>query len=636
MRNCWSSKLSSVAFFVFVFQVSYHVSLGQGYQFPIDPGKRALLAGTMGELRSTHFHAGLDIHCNVGDPVYAANDGYVYRATVATGGYGTVLYIRHPDGKGTVYAHLSEFVGPVADFVLQERYKRKQSEIDLFFKPGQFPVTKGSIIAKSGNTGGSGGPHLHFELRGPNEEALNPMSLGFEEVQDHAPPLPQRVAFRTMDINSRVNDQFGRFEFPLVRKGKDFVINQPINATGRIGLEVLAYDRMENSSFRFGINQIEVFANNEKVFTQNIDKISFGETRNILALLDFRTMETRGYRYNKLYVDDGNRLPYYNGTTSKNGLEIKDEEVAIEIKLTDFHGNKTSVFSTLKPAPLSENANFNETGIRPLTTDIAGSVLALNVSMCEPRDESSLSGTVQIYSHGRMQTQAPSYSARARNVYLFDLNKIQPDSIVTCSGTWVSNMVDRIPSGTAYKYYSELIDVEFPARALYDTLFLTTSYDSTFRETFSVGNRTTPLNQSVQIQLKPLKTYTPTKALGVYRIDNSGNGYTYMQSYWKNGMMTFNSMALGQFTLLYDTVPPTARAITMTSSIIRMRIRDELSGISYFEASINGQWLLMTYDYKTGIMYSERLDITRPMKGDFELKVVDNAGNETIYKHKIP
>jgi hypothetical protein len=189
----------------------------------------------------------------------------------------------------------------------------------------------------------------------------------------------------------------------------------------------------------------------------------------------------------------------------------------------------------------------------------------------------------------------------------------------------------------AYKYYSDLIDVEFPARSLYDTLFLATAYDSTFREVFTVGNRTTPLSQSVHIQLKPLKTYSPTKSLGVYRLDGANNSaYTYMQSSWKNGKISFNSMALGQFTLLYDSVPPSVRQISATSSVIRMKIRDDLSGISYFEASINGQWLLMTYDYKTGMVYSERLDTTKPLKGDFELKVVDNAGNETIYKRKIP
>jgi len=143
-----------------------------------------------------------------------------------------------------------------------------------------------------------------------------------------------------------------------------------------------------------------------------------------------------------------------------------------------------------------------------------------------------------------------------------------------------------------------------------------------------------PLQYSVHMQLKPLKSYTPSRSLGVYRVDH--NGYTFMNSYWKNGKIGFNSLALGQFTLMYDTVPPAVRAVSLSTAIVRMKIRDELSGISYFEASINGEWLLMTYDYKTGIAYSERLDSTKPIKGDFEMKVVDNAGNETIYKHKIP
>ncbi|HZY82937.1 MAG TPA: M23 family metallopeptidase [Cyclobacteriaceae bacterium] len=601
----------------------------------MNAGRRAMLTGTMGELRATHFHAGLDIDTEgIGQPVVAANDGYIYRATVATGGYGTVLYVRHPDGRGTLYAHLNEFQGPIAEHVLQERYRRKQSEVDLFFKPGEFPVKKGEIIAKSGNTGGSGGPHLHFELRSANEEALNPMTLNFNEIQDHTPPLPQKIAFRTMSFDSRVNDQFGRFEYFVQRKGKDYVLNQPILANGRIGLEVLAHDKQENSKFRFGINLIEVFANNQKVFTQKIDKITFADTRNILALMDFHTMETRGYRFNKLYVDDGNPLPYYKGTVMKNGIEVRDQDVDVEIRLIDYHGNSSSIFATLKASPPSKNTEFNETIIRPLTTDVSGSVLTLNVNMCEPADESSLSGAVQVYSNGRVQAVSPSYSARARNVFLIDLNKYQPDSIVTCSGTWVSNFRDRVPSGVPYRYYGNLIDVDFPSASLYDTLFLSTNYDSTARETFTIGSRLTPLRRSVNIQLKPQRQYDQNKALGVYRVD--GNGYTFMNGNWKNGKVNFSSLSLGQFTIMYDTIAPTVRPITINNSVARLKIRDDLSGISYFEASINGQWLLMTYDYKTGILYSERMDRAIPLKGDFEFKVVDNAGNESIFKKRIP
>jgi hypothetical protein len=100
--------------------------------------------------------------------------------------------------------------------------------------------------------------------------------------------------------------------------------------------------------------------------------------------------------------------------------------------------------------------------------------------------------------------------------------------------------------------------------------------------------------------------------------------------------VTFNSLSLGQFTILNDTIAPSVRPITINNSVARLKIRDDLSGISYFEASINGQWLLMTYDYKTGILYSERKDNSVPLKGDFEFKVVDNAGNESIFKKRIP
>lgn len=593
-----------------------------------------MLTGTMGELRATHFHAGLDINTpTIGQPVYAANDGYIYRVTITTGGYGTVMYIRHPDGKATLYAHLNELKGPVADFVLQERYRRKQSEIDLNFAPNQFPVRKGMLIAKSGNTGGSGGPHLHFELRSERDEALNPMTLGYSEIQDDTPPLPQRIAFRALTIDSRVNQQFGRFEYHLQKKGKDFFVTQPIDANGWVGVEILAHDKQSNSTFRFGISQIEMFANGDKVFRQKIDRINFSESRNILALLDYRTMEARGVRFNKLYIDDGNRLDFYAGTTARKGIQVTNEDVRLEIKLTDFHGNATSVFATLRAAMI-ERETMTDVGARPIVADVTGSVLTLNVGHCRPVDESATGETVQLFEHGAVSTVSPAYSGGGRHVYLIDLRRAQPDSIATCNGTWISNFKDRVPPATSYKYYGDWAEVEFQPYSLYDTLHLTTSYDSTIYETFTIGSRSTPLQHSVKIQLKPWRTYTATKSLGVYRVD--GGGKTYMGNNWKNGKVTFQSQSLGQFAIMYDSMAPSVRPITVNRGIARLRIRDELSGISYFEASINGQWLLMTYDYKTGVVYSEKLDESVPLRGDFELKVVDNAGNETLYKQRIP
>jgi murein DD-endopeptidase MepM/ murein hydrolase activator NlpD len=137
------------------------------YIFPIRPGSPGSLAGTMGELRSTHFHSGIDIRTNneIGWPVLAAKSGYISRAGVGPSGYGNVLYITHPDGNTTVYGHLDKFKGAVGDFVLKERYRRKRSEIDIEFPTTQFPVNQGDTIAFAGNTGSSGGPHLHFNIQ---------------------------------------------------------------------------------------------------------------------------------------------------------------------------------------------------------------------------------------------------------------------------------------------------------------------------------------------------------------------------------------------------------------------------------------------------------------------------------------
>jgi hypothetical protein len=186
------------------------------YLYPINPGFPGSLAGTMGELRSNHFHSGIDIRTGnvIGLPVLASKSGYISRVSVTPSGYGNVLYITHPDGNTTLYAHLDKFKGALAEYVLQEQYRRKTSKINLYFRANQFVVKRGDTVALSGNSGSSGGPHLHFDIRDPNNFALNPLLVeSFPEITDDMPPAIEKIALKTLDINSRINDKFGRFEF---------------------------------------------------------------------------------------------------------------------------------------------------------------------------------------------------------------------------------------------------------------------------------------------------------------------------------------------------------------------------------------------------------------------------------------
>jgi hypothetical protein len=639
MKNYWSSKLNSIAVFLIgatiataqaQFRLDNPMPARKGnYLFPIKPGNTAIITGTMGELRNTHFHAGLDIDTpGIGIPVLAAESGYIARATATTGGYGNVLFVTHADGNTTVYAHLEEFKGAVGDYIRNERYKRKVSEINLEFAPNQFPITKGDLLALSGNTGGSGGPHLHFEVRDQNNEAINPLSYDFAEVKDNLSPLVFKIALKTLNANARINDQFGRFEFSVVKNGNWYSLLHPVLANGAIGVEILAHDKMDNSRFRYGINYINLFVDNQQVFQQAIDKVNFGETRQILALMDYKTLELRGNRFNKLYVDDGNRLDYYAGAKKKQGIAVTTDK-AVEIRLKDFNQNESTVRFNLKYTPIVTETPLLATSGKPYETELIENILKVQVKHCVGNQTE-----LAVWSSGKLTAFAPAYSGSNQAVYLVNLKTILPDSIVSCQGTLRFNLNDRIPSESEYKYYSDLMDVEFPAQSLYDTLYLTIAYDTlNQQEIFTIGDRTIPLYKNITVTLKPKMSYFQSRNLGLYR--KEGRGFVYVHSEWKNNRLQFSTRDFGQFTLLRDSVPPTITKIALSSAAARFKIKDNLSGISYFEANINGKWLLMVYDYKTGILKSEKEETMKVLAGDFELKVVDQAGNETIFKQKL-
>ena len=153
-------------------------------------------------------------------PVRASKSGYISRITSSGTGYGNVIYITHPDGNTTLYAHLDKFNGPMGKHILEEQYRMRSGEIDLYFEPNHFVVSRGDTIGLSGNTGSSGGPHLHFDIRDADNNALDPLKVaGFSEIVDKYAPAAEKIALRTLDITSRINNQFGRFEFYAQRVG---------------------------------------------------------------------------------------------------------------------------------------------------------------------------------------------------------------------------------------------------------------------------------------------------------------------------------------------------------------------------------------------------------------------------------
>ena len=642
MRSCWILKFANGLVIVswLTISISLFAQSSQpppvninleakpsNYLFPITPGVTNTLAGTMGELRNSHFHSGLDIRTNnqTGAAVLAIQDGFISRITKSSYGYGNVIYVTHPDGNTSLYAHLDAFRGPIQDHVRKEQYSKKTFEIDLKFEPGRFNVRRGDTIALSGNTGGSTGPHLHFDIRDKEMNAINPLQYGFTEIKDRIPPMVIMVALRTMDKFSRINGKFGRYEFRAFRSGSSYRI-PAVKVRGTVGIEILAIDKMDLSPFQCGINEYELRANNRIVFKQTINKIEMPVTRGILSLMDHAVLENRGQRFNRLYVDDGNPLKFYSSLENKGLIRVKDDLVQVAVDMKDSYGNKSALVFDLKPDDSPENIPSLDLIKSPAGFELNGNYIVARIGRCQSGVENTL------YKDGEPIKLKPDYHSALWSVHILDLRDGIPDSLSGCKGTLRFRIKDKVPSATQFTLYGPSYSLFFPDSALFDTLYFSSSHRREgIKEILTVADETTALLFPATFEIRPLGQITEKYA--AYRFEDGQN--IFLQGKWNNDKYTFQTNKLGRFVLQPDQTPPDVRRIYANSNLIRFRIWDNLSGIDSFEATVDGEWVLMNYDYKTGIIFSEKLSKEKPFKGTFILKVKDRVGNIKTYKQQI-
>ena len=276
------------------------------------------LAGTFGELRNNHFHTGLDIKSSngqVGDDIIAVADGVVRRVRIAMGGYGHVLYIDHPNGYTSVYAHLNEFRPDIDSFMLAEQYRLQTYELDTTFEKTIFSVKQGEKIGVMGLTGRSFGPHLHFEVRKTKSEIpINPLFFNLDVIDNLAPKVDY-VLVNHLDDKHRIQ---GSQKIELEKKGNNYA---PTNKTikipaWRVGLGVFVRDLMTGVSNKNGIYKGELFVDDQSLFSYKMDSISFDEFRYLNAHIDYKHYKDSKNRIHSLYKRPGNKIRIYNDSLS--------------------------------------------------------------------------------------------------------------------------------------------------------------------------------------------------------------------------------------------------------------------------------------------------------------------------------
>lgn len=304
-----------------------------------------LLSGNFGELRSNHFHSGLDIKTNgkINYRIYAIEDGFVSRINISHWGYGKAIYVDHPNGYTSVYAHLNHFPPKIEKLIRAHQYESKSEIITYYPDSGLINVKKGDVIAYSGNSGGSSGPHLHFEIRNTlSEHPINPQLFGFD-IQDNRPPVINKLKIYNLS-SSTVNGKCENNEFKLkkTRSGFKLLEDSILNIHGKFGIGISAVDYYNKTYNKCGVYSIKVNLDNKVVFDHKIDELDFETTKQINIYKDYKAYKNRRESIHKVYIHPQNKLLFYNNNLGDGTIKLDDTIIhKIEVVVSDLNTNSS-------------------------------------------------------------------------------------------------------------------------------------------------------------------------------------------------------------------------------------------------------------------------------------------------------
>lgn len=578
-------------------------TMAQAFNHPVEG--LPLTSGVFGELRTNHLHSGLDYRTggSTGIPVLASASGHVSRIKTSATGYGLAVYLDHPNGYTTVYAHLERYASPLAEWVKARHYQYQQFELDLALRPGEIPVRQGQIIGYSGNSGGSGGPHLHFEIRHTLSEAIiNPQRMGLRLVDQRAPYLqslrlmeipgpgwsqkvlrktdlyPTQTAATPRRKGTRKSKSRKKpapskaYTYPLDTLGyaKDSVKVWPVRLQYPAYVELMARDRQDSNELTTGVYRIVLMQNRDTLYEFRADAFHFDQTRYGNSVMDYPSRILDRSQRHRCQVSPGNRLPMY-GRIQHNGLIYPPpmgRVDSVQVWCYDFNGNRIGrgfavVADSLQPAPLGNL----------------------------PR------------------------------------NPTDRETIVRDQG-----LVCRFAPGTFY-------DEEAPRHRS-----LLPEAGNLATKTWEIHNPRVPVHQPYDVRIQAGAQRIPAVWRSKVFLQNKGLGaqVAYHAGSWDGSWFVSQARMLGRLNLVIDSVAPAIRCLLPPKiqslhrgQSLTYRLSDAMTGIQDYRVCVGDQWILGQFDAKNNAL-SVELDECVPLGNQtLDLLVTDKAGNTRSHQRTL-